>query len=134
MAYQLGFTLFRVGDCAEETPGVAASISSTRTLFPLHFASIEVEDVRVDATVCAGVGVSISFAVVQRLQPFRRVDGFGFAAAFPLGNFGVQGEVSVILGTGGANSALVAAESGCDDGRNAEGTLARSAWLSASAD
>ena len=124
----MAFTLFRVGDCAEETPEVAASISSSRTLFPPHFASIEVEDVRVDATVCAGVG----FSTLAVVQPFRRVDGFGFAAAFPLGNFGVRGKVSVILGTGGENSALVAAESGCDDdGRNA---LARSAWLSASAD
>ena len=93
MTYQLSFTLF--GDCAKETPGVAASISSSRTLFPPHFPSIEAEDVGVDATVCAGVGVSISLAVVQ---PFRRVGGFGFAAAFPLGNFGVRGESSVILG------------------------------------
>ena len=71
---------------AEITPGVRVLVSSSRALFPLPFTSTCVEDVGVEATVCAGVGVSTLLAFVKALQ---RAGGFGFRAAFPLGDLGV---------------------------------------------
>ena len=75
-----------LGMRAEITPCVRVLVSSSRALFPLPFTSTCVEDVGVEATVCAGVGVSTLLAFVKAL---RRAGGFGFGAAFPLGDLGV---------------------------------------------
>ena len=40
----------------------------------------------VEATVCAGVGVSMLLAFIEALQ---QAGGFGFGVAFPLGDLGV---------------------------------------------
>jgi hypothetical protein len=49
----------------------------------------------VDATVCAGVGVSTLLAFID---PLRRAGCFAFAATFPLGGLGVWGDGAEIPG------------------------------------